>query len=175
MYIIRNKIRVICSKIRVGMEGAHFPWGGGGGGSIITHEDYKSTLLQKAYKTHTMMQIRSFGHQLYTVKLNKTSLSPYDDKRYILDNGCDTFAQCFSTFFASRPKMSDCNLSATQPLNTPTSVLYVGEFGQHFSVRIITILRNIIKNNDEIYWTNLVNISNISKSWWTVARPHENR
>ena len=45
--------------------------------------------------------------------------------------------QCFSTFFASRPKMSDCNLSATlQPLNTTTSVLYVGEFGQHFSVRI---------------------------------------
>ena len=25
MYIIRNKIRVICSKIRVGMEGVHFP------------------------------------------------------------------------------------------------------------------------------------------------------
>ena len=41
---------------------------------------------------NTMMQIRSFGHQLYTVKLNKTSLSPYDDKRYILDNGCDTLA-----------------------------------------------------------------------------------
>ena len=60
--------------------------------NIITHEDYKSTLLQKASQTHTMMQIRSFGHQLYTVKLNKTSLSPYDDKRYILDNGCDTLA-----------------------------------------------------------------------------------
>ena len=39
-----------------------------------------------------MMQIRSFGHQLYTVKLNKTSLCPYDDKRYILANGCDTLA-----------------------------------------------------------------------------------
>ena len=26
MYIIRNKIRGICSKIRVGMEGVHIPW-----------------------------------------------------------------------------------------------------------------------------------------------------
>ena len=30
MYIIRNKIRVICSKIRVGMEGGPFSMGGGG-------------------------------------------------------------------------------------------------------------------------------------------------
>ena len=31
--------------------------------NIITHEDYKSTLLQKASQTHTMMQIRSYvGH-----------------------------------------------------------------------------------------------------------------
>ena len=29
MYIIRNKIRVICSKIRVGMEGGPFSLGGG--------------------------------------------------------------------------------------------------------------------------------------------------
>ena len=30
MYIICNKIRVICSKIRVGMEGGPFSIGGGG-------------------------------------------------------------------------------------------------------------------------------------------------
>ena len=58
----------------------------------ITHQDYKSTLFGKTMQNHTMMQIRSFNHQLYTVKLNKTSLSPYDDKRYILENGCDTLA-----------------------------------------------------------------------------------
>ena len=46
-----------------------------------------------------------------------------------------SIAQCFSTFFASRPKMSTVIWARPQPLNTPTSVLYVGEFGQHFSVR----------------------------------------
>ena len=34
------------------------------------------------------------------------------------------------------PKMSQNIWARPQPLNTPTSVLYVGEFGQHFSVRI---------------------------------------
>ena len=58
----------------------------------IKHEDYKTTLFGKISQIHTMVQIRSFGHELYTVKLKKTSLSPYDDKRYILENGCDTLA-----------------------------------------------------------------------------------
>ena len=39
-----------------------------------------------------------------------------------------SLGQCFSTFFASRPKMSDW--ARPQPLNTPTSVLYVGEFAK---------------------------------------------
>ena len=60
--------------------------------NAITHRDYKETLFQKESQTHSMTQIRSFGHQLYTVKMNKTSLSPYDDKRYILNDGFTTLA-----------------------------------------------------------------------------------
>ena len=39
-----------------------------------------------------MTQIRSYGHQLYTIKMCKIGLSPYDDKRYVLCNGRDTLA-----------------------------------------------------------------------------------
>ena len=60
--------------------------------NVITHEDYKSTLFEKTSQTHSMTQIRSYGHELYTVRLNKTSLSSYDDKRYILDDGVNTLA-----------------------------------------------------------------------------------
>ena len=60
--------------------------------NVITHRDYKEALFQKESQTHSMTQIRSFGHQLYTVKMNKTSLSPYDDKRYILNDGFTTLA-----------------------------------------------------------------------------------
>ena len=41
---------------------------------------------------HSMIQIRSKNHQLETVKLNKTSLSPYDDKRLFLEDGFTTLA-----------------------------------------------------------------------------------
>ena len=40
----------------------------------------------------TMKQLRSFQHNIYSIKLNKIGLSLFDNKRYILDNGCDTLA-----------------------------------------------------------------------------------
>ena len=33
-----------------------------------------------------MNSIRSEKHQLYTIKQNKVSLAPYDDKRYLLED-----------------------------------------------------------------------------------------
>lgn len=54
----------------------------------IRHEDYKNKLPQQ----HSMVQIRGKEHQLQTVQLTKTSLSPYDDKRFLLEDGCTTLA-----------------------------------------------------------------------------------
>ena len=36
--------------------------------------------------------IRSSKHQIYTMELNKVSLSAYDDKRYILEDGISSYA-----------------------------------------------------------------------------------
>ena len=58
----------------------------------IRHADYVHCLFNKAPREHSMTQIRSANHQLQTVKLTKTSLSPYDDKRYILEDGVSTLA-----------------------------------------------------------------------------------
>ena len=41
---------------------------------------------------HSMIQIRSKNNQLQMVKLTKTSLSPYDDKRFLLEDGFTTLA-----------------------------------------------------------------------------------
>ena len=40
----------------------------------------------------TMNQIRSYDHQLYNITINKLGLSPFDDKRYILDDGINSLA-----------------------------------------------------------------------------------
>ena len=58
----------------------------------IKHVDYVTCLFNKAPQKHSMTQIRSVNHQLQMVKLTKTSLSPYDDKRYILEDGISTLA-----------------------------------------------------------------------------------
>lgn len=58
----------------------------------LTHEKYKDCLFNCAEKLTTALTIRSEKHQIYTQKISKLSLSPFDSKRYVLENGQDTWA-----------------------------------------------------------------------------------
>lgn len=56
----------------------------------ITFEDYKHCLRSKLDQYFSMNNIRSFKHDIYSVELNKISLSASDDKRYILPDEIQT-------------------------------------------------------------------------------------
>jgi len=58
----------------------------------LKHRMHKDCLNQEKTMKHDMNFIRSELHQLYSVTVNKTTVSPYDDKRYILDDGIHTLA-----------------------------------------------------------------------------------
>ena len=58
----------------------------------IKHEDYKNVLLNNEQLHHKMKTIRSQKHQLGSYEINKVSLSCFDDKRYIHDNGISSYA-----------------------------------------------------------------------------------
>jgi len=58
----------------------------------IIHENYKDRLLDGKQMLHSMRTIRSDRHQLGSYELNKISLSCFDDKRYILDDGIHSYA-----------------------------------------------------------------------------------
>ena len=58
----------------------------------IRHENYKETLLNNKQMHHTMKTIRSDAHQLGSYEINKVSLSCFDDKRFILNDGISSFA-----------------------------------------------------------------------------------
>lgn len=60
--------------------------------SNIHHEHYKSCLLHRESRMEPMVTFRSFNHQLFTLVLNKTGLSPNDDKRYSLSDSIHTLA-----------------------------------------------------------------------------------
>jgi hypothetical protein len=55
--------------------------------NVLTHEDYRESLFKKKSMKHQMTKIANEWHQLYTVDLVKTSLSPFNDKKYIYENG----------------------------------------------------------------------------------------
>ena len=58
----------------------------------IKHEDYKNTLINNEQMHHKMKTMRSQRHQLDSYEINKVSLSCFDGKRYIHDNGTSSYA-----------------------------------------------------------------------------------
>ena len=58
----------------------------------IMHDDYKETLFNNKQMYHKMKTIRSENHQLGSHELNKVSLSCFDDKRYIHEDGIKSYA-----------------------------------------------------------------------------------
>jgi hypothetical protein len=58
----------------------------------ICFEDFKKCLLTKEpiYKKQNVF--KTDKHDTYTAELNKKTLSAYDDKRFILENGINTLS-----------------------------------------------------------------------------------
>ena len=51
----------------------------------------KTILINEKVITHKLKRIRSKKHKIGTYKINKISLSCFDDKRFVLDDGIQTF------------------------------------------------------------------------------------
>ena len=62
-----------------------------GHNAVIDFQEFHDTLFQKILR-HQMRGVKSKNHNLGTYKTNEISLSCFDDKRYILRNGIETFA-----------------------------------------------------------------------------------
>ena len=56
----------------------------------IKFDDYKNCLFNKEKQLNRMYTMNSENHNMYINEVNKISMSPFDGKRYILDNGIDT-------------------------------------------------------------------------------------
>ena len=59
---------------------------------FIEFKEFENTLFQRKNLRHTMRGIKSKNHSFGRYETNKTSISCFDDKRYILKNGIDTLA-----------------------------------------------------------------------------------
>ena len=74
----------------------------------IMHEQYKETLFGKKQLWHGMNIIRSEGHEIYGMYVNKKSLSSFDSKRWIEEDGIHTNAYGYEPAF----KFTDAEFAA---------------------------------------------------------------
>ena len=58
----------------------------------IRHKEFVSVLFNKKVMRHNMKRIQSKLHIIGTYDVCKISLSCFDDKRYVLDDGVNTLA-----------------------------------------------------------------------------------
>ena len=63
----------------------------------IKHEQYKQVLFSKEQMWHGMNILRSEGHEIYGMHVNKISLSPFHSKRWIADDGVNTKAYGYNS------------------------------------------------------------------------------
>ena len=56
--------------------------------------EFKDVLFNEKIIRHKMKRIQAEKHKMGTNEINKISLSCFDDKRYVLDDGIHTLA-CF--------------------------------------------------------------------------------
>ena len=63
--------------------------------NVLTHQDYLNCLVNKTSMKNKMTRFVNLNHQMYTVEQNKISLSPFNDKRYIQEDGVShSFGHC---------------------------------------------------------------------------------
>ena len=55
--------------------------------ATISHNEYKGVLLNNKSLKHSINRIQSKNHRIGTHEINKISLSCFDDKIYIKNNG----------------------------------------------------------------------------------------
>ena len=53
----------------------------------LRHEEYVDILFNKKVVRHNMKRIQCLLHEIGTYDVFKISLSCFDDKRYVMDNG----------------------------------------------------------------------------------------
>ena len=74
----------------------------------IIHEQYKETLIGKRQLWHGMNMLGSEGHEIYGMHVNKISLSPFDSKRWIEEDGIHTHA------YGYNPMLKEADLLAAE-------------------------------------------------------------
>ena len=71
--------------------------------------EFKDTLFYKKVVRHKMRRIQSKKHKIGTYEVIKISLSCFDDKRFVLDDGTHTLAYFHKDYKKQKDVLNDCH------------------------------------------------------------------
>ena len=77
-----------------------------------TFNEFKGALFNKKLIKQKMKRIRSKKHKLGTYEINKMSLSYFDDKILVLDNGSHTLAYFHRKILTNNERFRQIKISA---------------------------------------------------------------
>ena len=80
----------------------------------ITFKDYKDCVFNRKTLVVEQKGIKSFNHELYTVKETKLALTSFNDKRYILEDGINSYAYGFYAIPKEDSKQSEMEEEITK-------------------------------------------------------------
>ena len=72
---------------------------------VLTHEDYRNSLLKRLQMTNKMTRIMQENHKLYSVEIEKKSLSPFNDKKWVSREGDNFISYSYGHY-----KIAECDL-----------------------------------------------------------------
>ena len=64
----------------------------------ISFDHYKSCLLNEETHLATNVSLQSRLHQVSTMRVRKVAMTPYDDKRYLLEDGIESLPYGYDLF-----------------------------------------------------------------------------
>ena len=115
---------------------------------VLTHDTFRSVILDNAIIRVKQNTIQSRSHQLGTYHQRRTALTPYDTKRYILDDNIITRA---IGHYRNAPPIDEFNISWGLPID-PTLVDDDISWGADININDL---------DDDISWGADININDL--------------
>ena len=76
---------------------------------MCRNQDYKTSLFNKQQFTNTMSRIQAEKHQLYTMEIEKKSLSPFNDKKWITRDGDIFTSYSYGHYKINKVRLLQCD------------------------------------------------------------------
>ena len=105
----------------------------------LTHDHFKGVIREKEQPRHNMNTMRSVKHQVGTYEMRKLTLSCFDDKRHLLNDGVTSYAYGHKNISANCEDPELVRIDPVVEERGPKEVGPIEEFREHHTIEKIKV------------------------------------